>query len=110
VSGAGGAYDARDRGPNRKFRLSLGIPIAEKWGTLASGGLDTGSRGNRWIQLVLGLLCIVAISSPHYVWALFTKPLTDSLGVNLAQVQVTFSLLIVLQTFLSPWQGFLIVT
>ena len=51
---------------------------------------------------------MVAISSPQYVWALFTKPLTDSLGVSLAQVQVTFSLLIVLQTFLSPWQGFLI--
>ncbi len=51
---------------------------------------------------------MVAISSPQYVWALFTKPLTDSLGVSLARVQVTFSLLIVMQTFLSPWQGFLI--
>lgn len=64
--------------------------------------------GNRWLQLVLGLVCMMAISSPQYVWALFTKPLTDSLGVSLAEVQVTFSLLIVLQTFLSPWQGFLI--
>jgi MFS transporter, OFA family, oxalate/formate antiporter len=67
-----------------------------------------GRRGNRWVQLVLGLVCMMAISSPQYVWALFTKPLTDSLGVSLAEVQVTFSLLIVLQTFLSPWQGFLI--
>lgn len=50
----------------------------------------------------------MAISSPQYVWALFTKPLTDSLGVSLAEVQVTFSVLIVLQTFLSPCQGFLI--
>jgi len=65
-------------------------------------------RSNRWIQLLLGLLCMMAISSPQYIWALFTKPLTDSLGVSLAEVQVTFSLLIVLQTFLSPWQGFLI--
>jgi oxalate/formate antiporter len=65
-------------------------------------------RSNRWIQLLLGLLCMMAISSPQYVWALFTKPFTDSLGVSLAEVQVTFSLLIVLQTFLSPWQGFLI--
>jgi MFS transporter, OFA family, oxalate/formate antiporter len=51
---------------------------------------------------------MMAISSPQYVWALFTKPLTDSLGVSLAEVQVTFSVLIVLQTFLSPCQGFLI--
>src|SRR5690349_20698827 len=73
-----------------------------------SGDAANGFRGNRWIQLLLGLVCMMAISSPQYVWALFTKPLTDSLGVSLAEIQVTFSLLIVLQTFLSPWQGFLI--
>jgi MFS transporter, OFA family, oxalate/formate antiporter len=65
-------------------------------------------RGSRWVQLVLGLVCMMAISSPQYVWALFTRPLTDALGVSLAEIQVTFSLLIVLQTFLSPWQGWLI--
>jgi oxalate/formate antiporter len=75
---------------------------------LPSGAPGLKRGGNRWLQLVLGLLCMMAISSPQYVWALFTKPLTDSLGVNLAEIQVTFSLLIVLQTFLSPWQGFLI--
>src|SRR6476661_6037790 len=62
----------------------------------------------RWIQLGLGLLCMMAISSPQYVWTLFTKPLMGKLGVSLAQLQVTFSILIVLQTFLSPVQGFLI--
>jgi OFA family oxalate/formate antiporter-like MFS transporter len=63
---------------------------------------------NRWIQLVLGLVCMVTISSPQYVWALFTQPLTASLGVTLAEIQVTFSILIVVQTFLSPPQGFLV--
>ncbi|HWU85357.1 MAG TPA: oxalate/formate MFS antiporter [Rhodocyclaceae bacterium] len=63
---------------------------------------------NRWWQLIFGLVAMMAISSPQYVWALFTKPLTDSLAVPLAEVQVAFSLLIVLQTFLSPFQGFLI--
>jgi len=62
----------------------------------------------RWIQLALGLLCMMAISSPQYVWTLFTKPLMGKLGVTLAELQITFSILIVLQTFLSPVQGFLI--
>jgi MFS transporter, OFA family, oxalate/formate antiporter len=62
----------------------------------------------RWFQLILGLVCMIVISSPQYVWALFTTPMTKQLGVELAQLQVTFSLLIVLQTFLSPCQGFLI--
>ena len=49
----------------------------------------------RWVQLLLGLVCMIVISSPQYVWALFTKPMTDALGSSLPQLQVTFSILIV---------------
>jgi len=66
------------------------------------------SPGTRWMQLGLGLICMVAISSPQYVWALFTKPIGAALGVSPAALQVTFSLLIVLQTFFSPLQGWLV--
>jgi OFA family oxalate/formate antiporter-like MFS transporter len=51
---------------------------------------------------------MVVISSPQYVWTLFTQPLMGSLHASLAQIQITFSLLIVVQTFLSPCQGFLV--
>ncbi|WP_250529735.1 oxalate/formate MFS antiporter [Caballeronia sp. ATUFL_F1_KS4A] len=63
---------------------------------------------NRWLQLGLGLLCMMSISSPQYVWTLLTKPLSAKLGVPLPELQVTFSLLIILQTFFSPFQGKLI--
>ena len=63
---------------------------------------------NRWAQLALGLVCMMAISSPQYVWALLTKPMVAAFGVKLSQLQVTFSILIVFQTFLSPVQGYLI--
>ena len=62
----------------------------------------------RWVQLGLGLICMMAISSPQYTWALFTKPMASSFGVSGASLQVTFSLLIVLQTFFSPFQGWLV--
>jgi oxalate/formate antiporter len=62
----------------------------------------------RWLQLMLGVICMMSISSTQYVWTLFTKPLGMALGATLAELQVTFSILIVLQTFLSPFQGFLI--
>src|ERR1700730_6521571 len=68
----------------------------------------TGFLGSRWMQLVLGLICMMAISSPQYVWTLFTRPLMTQLGVSLTRLQVTFSVFIVLQTFLSPLQGYLI--
>ena len=63
---------------------------------------------NRWNQLVLGVIAMMAISSPQYVWTLFTGPLNQKLGTTLAQLQWTFSLLIILQTWLSPFQAYLV--
>jgi len=62
----------------------------------------------RWYQLILGLIAMMAISSPQYVWALFTGPLREKFDAPLAEIQVTFSLLIMLQTFLSPAQGYFV--
>jgi oxalate/formate antiporter len=69
---------------------------------------STATTHNRWLQLGLGLICMMAISSPQYVWTLMTKPLAAKLGIALPELQVTFSLLIILQTFFSPFQGKLI--
>ena len=64
--------------------------------------------GTRWLQLLLGLIAMMSISSPQYVWTLFTGPLSNAMGTTLAEIQITFSLLIVLQTFLSPIQAWLV--
>ncbi|MDO9428621.1 MAG: oxalate/formate MFS antiporter [Methylobacterium sp.] len=70
--------------------------------------MDTTVSRHRWLQLGLGLVAMMAISSPQYVWTLFTKPLMATTGATLAAIQVTFTLVIVLQTFFSPVQGYLI--
>ena len=57
---------------------------------------------------MLGLIAMMSISSPQYVWTLFTKPLQEALGATLPAIQVTFTILIVLQTWLSPLQGYLV--
>src|SRR6516165_4392879 len=74
----------------------------------ASEPLPIAAPGARWIQLGLGLVAMMAISSPQYVWTLFTKSFQDNLGATLPAIQITFSLLIVLQTWLSPLQGYLV--
>jgi OFA family oxalate/formate antiporter-like MFS transporter len=63
---------------------------------------------NRWTQLILGVIAMMAISSPQYVWTLFTGPLNQKLGTTLAELQWTFSLLIILQTWCSPLQAYLV--
>ncbi len=67
-----------------------------------------GTLPSRWVQLGLGLVAMMAISSPQYVWTLFVKPFQTATGGALPAIQITFSLLIVLQTWLSPFQGWLI--
>jgi OFA family oxalate/formate antiporter-like MFS transporter len=66
------------------------------------------TTSTRWIQLVLGLIAMMSISSPQYVWTLFVKPFQDGVGASLAAIQITFSIVIVLQTWFSPLQGYLI--
>jgi oxalate/formate antiporter len=56
----------------------------------------------------MGVIAMMAISSPQYVWTLFVKPLQAATDGSLASIQVTFSILIVLQTWFSPAQGYLI--
>jgi oxalate/formate antiporter len=63
---------------------------------------------NRWSQLILGIIAMMAISSPQYVWTLFTGPLNQKLGTTLAELQWAFSLLIILQTWCSPLQAYLV--
>ena len=79
--------------------------------TSAVIGAESTSKNplkSKWVQLALGVICMMSISSPQYVWALFTKPIMGQLGVTLTELQITFSILIVLQTFFSPFQGYLV--
>jgi len=66
------------------------------------------SSSARWVQLALGVVAMMSISSPQYVWTLFTKSFQEATGGTLAAIQITFSIVIVLQTWLSPIQGYLV--
>ena len=76
--------------------------------TALDSTIPTAWYWNRWCQLILGLIAMMAISSPQYVWTLFTGPLNQKLGTTLAELQWTFSLLIILQTWCSPLQAYLV--
>ena len=62
----------------------------------------------RWVQLLLGFIVMMMISSPQYVWTLFVPSFQKTTGSILSEVQWTITILIVLQTWLAPMQGFLV--
>jgi MFS transporter, OFA family, oxalate/formate antiporter len=63
------------------------------------------SRGWRLAACVLGMM---AIANLQYAWTLFTVPLTKSLNVKLSAVQFAFTLFILAETWLVPFEGYLI--
>jgi MFS transporter, OFA family, oxalate/formate antiporter len=66
------------------------------------------SNSIRWVQLLMGFIVMMTISSPQYVWTLFTGSFQKTTGSMLSEVQWTITVLIVLQTWLSPFQGWLV--
>ncbi|HWT83438.1 MAG TPA: oxalate/formate MFS antiporter, partial [Candidatus Methylomirabilis sp.] len=63
---------------------------------------------NRWWQLAGCIVMMMAIANLQYAWTLFTIPLTKALGVKLSAVQIAFTLFILLETWLVPFEGWFI--
>jgi MFS transporter, OFA family, oxalate/formate antiporter len=74
-------------------------------GTVARADAATNAR---WLQLFLGFVIMMTISSPQYVWTLFSGSFQKTTGSILSEVQWTITILIVIQTWLSPAQGWLV--
>jgi MFS transporter, OFA family, oxalate/formate antiporter len=59
-----------------------------------------GFVSRRWLQLVLGIVCMVAIANLQYGWTLFIKPIDQKYGWGITALQLTFSIAIATETFL----------
>jgi MFS transporter, OFA family, oxalate/formate antiporter len=75
-----------------------------------AGSPDVGSEKivNRWLQLIAGIVAMMAIANLQYAWTLFTKPLTVALHAGLPAIQVAFSTFILAETWLVPFEGYLV--
>ena len=63
---------------------------------------------NRWAQLVAGIIAMMAIANLQYAWTLFTKPMQSHLHVSLTAIQGIFTAFILVETWLVPFEGYLV--
>jgi OFA family oxalate/formate antiporter-like MFS transporter len=63
---------------------------------------------NRWFQLGASLIAMIMIANLQYAWTLFVGPLQTSTGWKLSDIQFAFTLFIVFQTWVQPFDGWLI--
>src|SRR6202158_3939430 len=64
--------------------------------------------GNPWIQLILGIICMVMIANLQYGWTLFVGPIDAKYHWGRASIQVAFTIFVVLETWLVPVEGYLV--
>jgi OFA family oxalate/formate antiporter-like MFS transporter len=68
------------------------------------------SAPNRWIVLLFSILGMVAVANFQYGWTLFVPPLQKHLKADQALIQVTFTVFVLLETWLVPFEGWLVDT
>jgi OFA family oxalate/formate antiporter-like MFS transporter len=62
----------------------------------------------RWMQLFMGIICMVMIANLQYGWTLFVNPITAKYGFTSAAIQVAFTIFVLTETWLVPIEGYLV--
>jgi len=68
----------------------------------------TASEATRWGQLIFGIICMVMIANLQYGWTLFVNPSDQKYHWGRAAIQVAFTIFVLTETWLVPFEGYLI--
>src|ERR1044071_5888414 len=63
---------------------------------------------SRWLQLLVGVICMSMIANLQYGWTLFVNPIDDKYHWGLPAIQVAFTVFVVIETWLVPFEGYLV--
>jgi OFA family oxalate/formate antiporter-like MFS transporter len=66
------------------------------------------SDATRWGQLIFGIICMVMIANLQYGWTLFVGPIDNKYHWGRAAIQVAFTIFVLTETWLVPFEGYLI--
>jgi OFA family oxalate/formate antiporter-like MFS transporter len=72
------------------------------------GPITPPRPAGRWIQLLIGIVCMSMIANLQYGWTLFVNPIQDKYGWSKAAIQVAFTIFVVTETWLVPIEGYLV--
>ena len=68
----------------------------------------TSPFANPWLQLIIGITCMVMIANLQYGWTLFVGPIDAKYHWGKASIQVAFTVFVLLETWLVPVEGYLV--
>ncbi len=68
----------------------------------------TQPPSGRWVQLLIGIVCMVMMANLQYGWTLFVGPIGQKHGWDRASIQVAFSIFVLTETWLVPVEGWFV--
>src|SRR5580700_1124280 len=74
----------------------------------SAAGAVTLPPTSRWLQLTLGVVCMIMTANLQYGWTLFVQPMNTANGWSVVDIQVAFSLFVALETWLTPIEGWIV--
>ncbi len=66
------------------------------------------SEGFRWLQLMIGVTCMVMIANYQYGWTFFVPDIQKTFGWDRASIQIAFTLFVLFETWLVPIEGWFV--
>ena len=66
------------------------------------------SDATRWIQLIIGIVCMVMIANYQYGWTFFVPDIEKKFGWRASDIQVAFVLFVLFETWLVPIEGWFV--
>jgi MFS transporter, OFA family, oxalate/formate antiporter len=69
---------------------------------------QTSTFGGRWLQLIIGVVCMAMVANLQYGWTLFVDPINEKHGWSRAAIQVAFTIFVVTETWLVPIEGWFV--
>lgn len=60
-----------------------------------------------WVQLVAGIICMAMVANLQYGWTIFINPIDAKYHWGKAAIQVAFTLFILFETWLVPFEAYL---
>lgn len=73
--------------------------------TIASNPVRDEASNYRWLQLAIGVLCMVAVANIQYSWTLFVPKIQEMYGWPRASIQTAFTIFVLVQTWATPLLG-----
>ncbi|MBV8424488.1 MAG: oxalate/formate MFS antiporter, partial [Candidatus Eremiobacteraeota bacterium] len=77
-------------------------------GATATGAEEYRGLRNPWVQLVAGIVCMAMVANYQYGWTVFVNPIAAKNGWGIAAIQVAFTVFVLTETWLVPFEAALV--